>query len=62
MAWEAEHYWYDQEQDSTLLSFINATIIKQAEKDYLIDFKNKDTAEDIKKSNYENKSKDKQWN
>lgn len=46
MAWEAEHYWYDQEQDSTLLSFINATIIKQAEKAYLIDFKNKDTAEE----------------
>lgn len=47
MAWEAEHYWYDQEQDSTLLSFINATIIKQAEKAYLINFKNKDTAEEL---------------
>ena len=44
MAWEDEHDWYDQESDESELSFIDATIIKQTEKAYLIEFKNKDTA------------------
>ena len=44
MAWEDEHEWYDQESDESELSFIDATIIKQTEKAYLIEFKNKDTA------------------
>ncbi len=44
MAWEDEHDWYDQESNESGLSFIDATIIKQTEKAYLIEFKNKDTA------------------
>ena len=44
MAWEDEHDWYDQESDESGISFIDATIIKQTEKAYLIEFKNKDTA------------------
>ena len=44
MAWEDEHDWYDQESNESGISFIDATIIKQTEKAYLIEFKNKDTA------------------
>ena len=44
MAWEDEHDWYDQESNESGLSFIDATIIKQTEKAYLIEFKNKDRA------------------
>ena len=46
MAWEDEHDWYDSGlyADSVSMSPIDATIIKQTEKAYLIEFKNKDTA------------------
>lgn len=46
MAWEDDYDWYDSGMytDSVSMSVIDATIIKQTEKAYLIEFKNKDTA------------------
>ena len=46
MAWEDDYDWYDSGMyaDSVSMSIIDATIIKQTEKAYLIEFKNKDTA------------------
>ena len=44
MAWEDEHDWYEPEVHDSEMSYIDATIVKQTQKAYLIEFKNKDTA------------------
>lgn len=49
MAWEDDYDWYEPEHFRASdfdysMSPIDATIIKQTEKAYLIEFKNKDTA------------------
>ena len=44
MAWEDDYDWYDQEVHDSGMSMIEATIVKQTQKAYLIEFKNKDTA------------------
>ena len=44
MAWEDEHDWYEPEVHDSGMSYIDATIVKQTQKAYLIEFKNKDTA------------------
>ena len=46
MAWEDEHDYYEPEvyDNPSRLSLIGATIVKQTQKAYLIEFKNKDTA------------------
>ena len=46
MAWEDDYDWYEPEvyDNPSGLSLIEATIVKQTQKAYLIEFKNKDTA------------------
>ena len=46
MAWEDDYDWYEPEvyANPSGMSYIDATIVKQTQKAYLIEFKNKDTA------------------